>query len=40
MFKGGTGGKIRGNGPKTGNFLAMSMGKWEFLDQNFGKFPL
>ena len=31
------GGKIRENGPKTGNSLAMRMGKWEILDQNFGK---
>ena len=36
-FQGGTGGKIRKNGRKTGNSLAMRMGKWEILDQNFGK---
>ena len=33
------GGKIRENGPKTGNFLSMRKGKWEVLDQNFGKSP-
>ena len=31
------GGKMRENRPKTGISLAMSMGKWEFLDQNFGR---
>ena len=39
-FQGGTGGKIRENGPKTGNSLALCMEKWEILDQNFGKSPL
>ena len=31
------GGKIRENGTKAGNSLAMRMGKWEILDQSFGK---
>ena len=38
-FQGGTGGKIRENGPKTGNSLAIHVGKWEILDHNFGKPP-
>ena len=38
-FQGGTGGKIRGNGPKTEKSLAMRKGKWEILDQKFGKSP-
>ena len=38
-FQGGTGGKIRENGPKTGTSLALHMGKWEILAHNFGKSP-
>ena len=38
-FHGGTDGKIRENGPKTGNSLAMRMEKWEILYQNFGISP-
>ena len=38
-FQGGMGGKIRENGPKTGNSIAMRKGKWEIQDQNFGKSP-
>ena len=39
-FQGGTGGKIRENGPKTESSLAIRMKKWEILDQNFDKSPL
>ena len=38
-FQSGKGGKIRENGPETGNSLAMRTGKREILDQNFGKSP-
>ena len=38
-FQGGTRWKNQGKWTKTGNSLAMRMGKWEILDQNFGKSP-
>ena len=32
-------GKIRENGPKTGNSFVVQAGKCTILDQNFGKYP-